>query len=263
MPRTVSQKTAATLNAIPMDFWENNAISRIAKTYQLTPTQVVWHAKNHGITINKTMLDSRQKVREILDKVDTHTWETSTFTEIAEAHGLSYDQVRVYCKVRKIVPAKKGDSKYRMILASLTTKTLATTPLDEIAKTHEVSYEVLAKKLTDWGISFVKPSTEVLSTKQKFKRITEQEWVEFTAEELAEKYGLPVSSIRSYAVRNAINIRSQDLKTLDSISAAEWEGLTITDVVNKTGIDCSKVRNYAYNNKINFKRVYKKIEKTV
>lgn len=258
MPRTVPEPTTAILDAIPLDFWENNTINHIAKTYNLTATQVIWYAKKHAITINKGMLDGRQKVREILDKVDTHTWQTSTFGEIAKTYGLTYDQVRVYCKVRKIVPAKNGDGKYRTILAELTAETLATTPLDKIAKAHGVSYDVLSKKLTDWGIAFVSPDSEVLSTKQKFKCITKEEWHSHTAEELAEKYALPVTSIRSYAIRNNINARSQDLKTLDAISLTEWKDLTIAEVVNRTGINHSKVRNYANNNKIAFKRVYKK-----
>lgn len=107
MPRTVPEPTTAILDAIPLDFWENNTINHIAKTYHLTPTQVIWYAKKHAITINKGMLDGRQKVREILDKVDTHTWQNSTFGEIAKTYGLTYDQVRVYCKVRKIVPADR------------------------------------------------------------------------------------------------------------------------------------------------------------
>lgn len=262
MPRTVPQPTTAILAAISKEFWENNTIAQIAKTHNLTATQVIWYAKKNAITINKVMLDGRQKVRELLDEVDADTWQTSTFSEIAETYGLTYDQVRVYCKVRKIVPVKNGDGKYRMILARLTAETLAATPLDKIAKEHGVSYDVLSKKLTDWGVAFVAPANKVLSTKQKFKRITEQDWLNHTAEELAEKYDLPVTSIRSYAIRNNINARSQDLKTLDAISASDWENLTIAEVISKTGIESSKVRNYVNNNKIKFKRVYKKTDDT-
>lgn len=141
--------------------------------------------------------------------------------------------MRVYRKkcVNRL-PAKNGDDKYRTILAQLTAETLATTPLDKLLKRTLVTTSC-QKNLTDWGIAFVTPDSEVLSTKQKFKCITKEEWLSHTAEELAEKYALPVTSIRSYAIRNNINARSQDLKTLDAISLTEWKDLTIAEVIKQ------------------------------